>query len=105
MTPPGLQPFWVDSPLWDEKLDSPLITDDLNTKMLQFGQACGAKMLSAEIHAFPPPLFTDYSKTRGERLNHLGNPPDMSKYLEKIAFGADIRPVDNREEVKGMDLR
>ena len=37
-------------------------------------------------------------KTRGGgRLDHLGNPPDMSKYLKKkIACGADFWMVENK---------
>ena len=41
-------------------------------------------------------------ENKGEgKLDHLGNPPDMSKYLKKIACGADFWIVEN----KGGGLR
>ena len=54
-------------------------------------------MISAELAASP--LVYGVVENRGERLDHLGNPPDMSKYLKKIfACGADFWMVENKGE-------
>ena len=40
------------------------------------------------------PLVYGVAENKGGRLDHLGNPPDMSKYLKQFfACGADFRRV------------
>ena len=55
---------------------------------------------------FPPVVYRMVENNGGgERGTDLGNPPDMSKYLEKFfACGADFRSVENNGGGKGATI-